>query len=249
MKCEEIQEYLSALCDGERIPPEAAEHIGVCEACQARMNEYLRIGVELRRLASVESTREMELGAWKHSPQETSGWWAKGWETIRIPRFAFVSLLVLVVALGSGLVLSRVRADTHGTVLLLTYKLPDGRIERCALSLVDEGKNLCATIPSPNSILLMKTLSQNGDRIELGVHAQYKSLDPQIPINILDELKNIQEKRYWITPGQELRVDIPSGEKWFWQANSWITCHRRLFWIPTSNWILSQASCSSSLPS
>lgn len=132
---------------------------------------------------------------------------------MQIPRFAFALLLIVVIALGSGLVISRVRAQTHSTVLLLTYKLPDGRINRCALSLVDEKNNLCVTVSSPNSILLMKTLSHDGDQIELGVHAQYKGLDPSVSIDILDELKKIEEKRYWITPGQDLQVDFPGWGK------------------------------------
>ena len=209
MKCQEIQEFISALCDGERIPPAAAEHIGACESCRERMSDYLRMGVELRRMSSMEIVEGVQPGTWRQSQRKTSTWWAKGRETMRIPRFAFALLVLAIVGLGSGLVMSKVRAQAQGSVLMLTYKLPDGRINRCALSLVDEKNNLCATLTSPNFILLMKTLSRNGDQVELGVHARYKWMDPHVPINILDELKNIEERRYWITPGQELRVDIP----------------------------------------
>ena len=207
MKCEEVHEHLSALCDGERIPSDAAEHIGACESCRERVNGYLKIGVELRRLASVDAG-EVREGAWQQTQRKVPSWWGKGWETMRIPRFAFALLLITIVALGSGLVMSKVRAQTHGSVLLLTYKLPTGLTNRCALSLVDEKQNLCTAVVSPNFILLVKTLSQNGDQIELGVHAQYKQLDPTVSIDILDELKKIEEKHYWITPGQDLQVNI-----------------------------------------
>ena len=59
MKCEEAAEFVSALCDGESIPPEAAEHIGTCETCQARLKEYGEIGMALRRVASLESLEEV----------------------------------------------------------------------------------------------------------------------------------------------------------------------------------------------
>ena len=58
MKCEEAAEFVSALCDGESIPPVAAEHIGACETCRGRMKEYAEIDAELRRLASLESRTE-----------------------------------------------------------------------------------------------------------------------------------------------------------------------------------------------
>ncbi len=54
MICTEAAEFVSALCDGEIIPPTAAEHIGTCPACQARLRDYLNLGVELRRTASLE---------------------------------------------------------------------------------------------------------------------------------------------------------------------------------------------------
>src|ERR1051325_7260188 len=211
MKCEEIQEYLSALCDGERIPSQAAEHIGTCDPCRARMNEYLRIGVELRRLASMDETEGEQASAWKMAPRKISSWWGKGWETMRIPRFAFALLLIAIVALGSGLVLSKVRAQAHGNVLMLTYKLPDGQVNRCALSLVDEKNNVCALLEPAHFLLELKTLSQNGDQIQLGVRAKYTPGTPQAGsfTASLDDVKKVEQEHHWITPGQDSQIDIP----------------------------------------
>ena len=214
MNCEDVQEYVSALCDGEQVPPAAAEHVGVCEFCRERAKEYLELAVELRRLASLRSPEEVEPGAWKQRERNVEGWWGKGWETMRIPRFAFALLLIAIVALGSGLVMSKVRAQAQGTVLLVTYKLPDGRINRCALSLIDERQNLCAAVSSgtensPTFILLMKTLAHGKDRVELGVHTEYKWRDRKVPLDIMDELKRMEGRDYWITPGQDLPVEIP----------------------------------------
>ena len=41
MICTEAAEFVSALCDGEIIPPSAAEHIGGCSSCKARLSDYL----------------------------------------------------------------------------------------------------------------------------------------------------------------------------------------------------------------
>ena len=54
MNCNEAAEFVSALCDGERIPAGAAAYVGDCEGCQARLREYIALGAEMRRAASME---------------------------------------------------------------------------------------------------------------------------------------------------------------------------------------------------
>ncbi|HEY6182816.1 MAG TPA: hypothetical protein VIW67_11245 [Terriglobales bacterium] len=211
MKCEEIQEYLSALCDGERIPSEAAEHIGSCEACRARMNEYLKIGVELRRLASVELTEEVQSGAWQQAHRRTSTLWEKGWETMRIPRFAFALLLISIVALSSGMLMSKARAQGKGTVLMLTFKLPDGTVNRCALSLVDEKNNVCEFVSS-RFLLGLKALSHSDDQVELGVGAKYMPAAATRTISS-EDIQKIEEQQYWFRPGENLEIDVPGWGK------------------------------------
>jgi negative regulator of sigma E activity len=55
MTCQDAVDFVSALCDGERIPREAAEHIGQCDDCRARLQDYAILGAELRRTASLHS--------------------------------------------------------------------------------------------------------------------------------------------------------------------------------------------------
>ena len=64
MICIEAAEFVSALCDGEIIPPAAAEHIGACTACQALLRDYLDLGAELRRTASLEQSAPVPARAW-----------------------------------------------------------------------------------------------------------------------------------------------------------------------------------------
>jgi signal transduction histidine kinase len=71
MKCEEAAEFVSALCDAVSIPPEAAEHIGTCETCQARLKEYGEIGMALRRVASLESPEEVRARSWETRQGQT----------------------------------------------------------------------------------------------------------------------------------------------------------------------------------
>ena len=78
MKCDEAAEFVSALRDGESIPPAAAEHVGACEACQARLKEYGEIGTELRRVAALESPPEARARTWKTKQGIKWSWWEKG---------------------------------------------------------------------------------------------------------------------------------------------------------------------------
>ena len=75
MKCEETSEFISAICDGQTIPPEAAEHIGQCESCRTQSSEYLELGAELRRFASLESVGEIRVIHWEksHEPVQVGG--------------------------------------------------------------------------------------------------------------------------------------------------------------------------------
>src|SRR5580704_16106052 len=110
MNCEQVGEYISALCDGERIPRDAAEHIGECETCREQLNEYAAIGSELRRLASLDEAVSVAQVDWKLEPVSETGWWQKGLTTMRIPKLAFGVMLIAIIALSSGLVMVRARA-------------------------------------------------------------------------------------------------------------------------------------------
>ena len=144
MKCEDAAEFVSALYDGERIPPKAAEHLGGCETCRGRLDAYAGMAAELRRIASLEETVN-EAGSWQKQEQTRSSWWHKSTETMRIPRFAFALMLVAIVLLSGGLVLVRARPGSGGSVLWLVAKLPDGKTFHCALATDGEpGSDACS---------------------------------------------------------------------------------------------------------
>src|SRR4051812_38551848 len=115
MNCIEAAEFVSALCDGEMVPPEAAAHIGGCELCQERLREYSAMGVEMRRVASLETIPQLEQPAWHGSGSRLARFWQKGWESMRIPKFAFALLVIAVFALASSLVVNKVGAHSEGS--------------------------------------------------------------------------------------------------------------------------------------
>ena len=125
MNCELAEEYVSALCDGRKIPQVAAEHIGKCQRCQLELNEYAAMGAELRRLASLDESVPVAQVDWMLQPVKEIGWWQKGLTTMRIPKLAFGAMLIAIIALSTGLVMVRAQARAAtGRFLELKFKLP-----------------------------------------------------------------------------------------------------------------------------
>jgi hypothetical protein len=109
MKCEEAAQLVSALCEGDRIPPDAARHIGSCNECLRRLQEYCFLGAELRRLASLNSTEESPKVSWNAEPRRRESWWHKGTRTMRIPRAAFALMLAAITTLSAGIMFVRAK--------------------------------------------------------------------------------------------------------------------------------------------
>src|SRR5260370_1664729 len=102
MNCEEGGEFVSDLCDGETIPREAAEHVGACGACRARLNAYAAMGAELNRVASLDQAITLTTVSLEKKERARLNWWRRR-KTMTIPRFASVSMLALVLPLSRGL--------------------------------------------------------------------------------------------------------------------------------------------------
>lgn len=213
MKCEDAAELVSTLCDGERIPREAAEHIGACEACQARLNAYSTMGVELRRLASLEETKEVKARSWEKERRSRLSGWQKGGKTMRIPRFAFAAMLVIILLLSGSLVLVRARSGSGGPVLLLTYKLPpDGNPAYFAITTDSNTRTNHATfsteVASGVLNVYVRFISYQGERVELGVMNKYQSAASYSKGASAVDLAGISEEKIWIDPGEKLRIPV-----------------------------------------
>jgi len=214
MKCEDAGEFVSALCDGERIPREAAEHIGECEVCRSRLNAYSAMGTELRRVASSEEQTEVNAGSWEKVARTQLTWWQRGSTTMRIPRFAFASMLGIILLLSCGLVLVRARTAVGGPVFVLTYKIPaDGRVGRCMMVIGGKRKiNSCSEgMGGPWGFLTMKIryLGKEAERIALGVKTSYEPQQRPLGMSNIDTLQDVPEQTVWIEPGSKQKISVP----------------------------------------
>jgi hypothetical protein len=214
MKCEDAAEFVSALCDGEAVPQEAAEHLGGCQPCQTRLYAYSAIGAEMRRLASLEERGEPKAGSWENEHRTKVRWWHIGKASMRIPRFAFVLMLAVILLLSGGLVLVRARASAGGPVLVLTIHVPpDGRPSRCTIT-TDENPvtNHCTygtDVLSNVLTLNIRFVRKAGERTELGVKTRYDAQERVQGISHSDRLKDLPEETVWIDPGNEQAISVP----------------------------------------
>jgi hypothetical protein len=215
VNCEHAEEYISALCDGERIPQPVAEHIGTCQRCQAELSEYARIGVELRRIASFEETVPFAQVDCKHDSVKKIGWWEKGLATMKIPRLAFGSMLIAIIALSGGLVLVRARAGTAGGRFLeLKYKLPiTPTADICVMKADGSHKgNLCNFVyHGREGLFLMNTrvIANSDDHAEVGMRAKYIPGAGEAEVNYSEALfKDVPEKVLFLQPGQTQELQV-----------------------------------------
>ena len=205
MKCEEAAEFVSTLCDGETIPRAAAEHVGECELCRARLKEYAEMGAELRRVASLEPMEQARVRAWEKSQSAVSTWWWKGWETMRIPKLVFALLLVAIVALGSSLAIVKARAHTQRSVLMFTVKTADGKTVNCALSLEVKVFPGCSWMTLDHSYAF-GVIADDGDRVQLGLRTGLTAdMGDMTPENV----ERLPEKQFWFRPGEKLEINVP----------------------------------------
>jgi hypothetical protein len=220
MSCEDAAEFVSALCNGEKIPPEAARHIGLCQACQTRLNAYSMLGVELRRIASLEEEEELKAGLWEQVPRVGLNWWQKARATMKIPRFAFALMLGLILLLSSGLVLVRALADGGAEpVLVVTLRIPpvanirpEARISRCSfLTNGNPRLSVCGFFAGTADFFSanIRFVAKEGERSQLGVKARYENHPPPEGAHPLDELNDVPEETIWLEPGRKQEISVP----------------------------------------
>ena len=207
MRCDEAEQYLSALYDGEAVPLEAAEHTACCAHCRELLKEYAEMGATLRSYGSLLIAEPVPDRTWPTTKQDRTTLWKKGLEMMRIPRVAFACLVLLLLVLGSRLAVVEVRAHDDGSVLILKLTPAHGDSVACDVSASDTSHNHCgglAQIDKSNLLYAVKALRKEGNRVLLSVKTQVSPLGPGgYGPNTEDSLP---ETQVWFTPGQSLSL-------------------------------------------
>ena len=217
MRCEQLTESMSLLCDGKRITREEAEHIGGCTTCRDRLNSYAAIGSELRRLASLQERPVSAMNIiLKELPAKKIGWWQRGFTTMRIPRLAFGLMAIAIVMLSSGLVMLRARAGSGvGPVFELKYKLPPmGRTTMCVMTTDGNPQsNHCGgTSRLPSGMLLFnaRLLANKEGRAEIGIKDKFVPGASSSELSDFDAaLSDTPEQSMLLESGQQKEIVVP----------------------------------------
>jgi len=218
MKCAEVSEFLSALCDGETIPREAALHIAECVACQQQLSAYTAIGVELRRMASLEAVEAPPVRSWDRQQNRLALWWQKGVATMRIPRVAFGMLVLCLVLVGTRLAVVEVGAHSASNAVKIAVDFGLGSAPQpCYLQQGNRKAHDCSVgtvaqngkSSSSYSIFLKQF---DGARFQLEVRGLVQRADERgiiSPIPIMSQPAH----ELWLTPGQAVELPLANGDK------------------------------------
>ena len=211
MACNEASEFISALCDGEMIPSAVAEHIGDCATCQVTLRDYLSLGAELRRTASLEHPAHVPPLNWTRRRPPFTTLLQKGWRTMRIPRFAFAAMIAGIVVLASTLAVVKVGAHATGTVVLLNTAGPNGPLlVDCPLSTQDRYHATCGSYSRMNGKstgIKVDLVNHETNRVELAIRT--KVFGEPLGGASLSGIENEPEKLVWFEPGQPLKIVVP----------------------------------------
>ena len=212
MTCNEAAEYVSALCDGEIISPEAARHIGACEACKLLLRDYAEMGAELRRVASLDTAHPTPSLHLEEKPGQPRTLWQKGRESMKIPKFAFALLIVVVIALASSLALIGVGAHASGNVLMLKAALPGRNPYTCFIDTTQKRPQRCTIIGRMNQSMAgfqFQLLARDGDRVQLGFRSKATPFPPNGHGGMgIADVASQPQTQYWFEPGQTLKIDM-----------------------------------------
>ena len=71
MRCDEVQEFISAIYDGEAVPLQAAEHTAHCAGCRELLKGYAEMGAALRSYGSLLLAEPVPDRTWRSQPKKT----------------------------------------------------------------------------------------------------------------------------------------------------------------------------------
>ncbi|MFZ0631988.1 MAG: hypothetical protein WAM56_11915, partial [Acidobacteriaceae bacterium] len=213
MTCKEAAEFVSALLDGEIIPPDAAMHIGACEDCNVLLRDYAEMGAELRRVASIEITQPTPSLQLEPKARQPRTFWRKGRETMKIPKFAFALLILAVVVLASSLTVIGVAAHSSGNVLVLNVELSgQDHPSTGVFDTTRRGPQSWTIIRRMNQRLAgfqFELLARSGDRVELGFRSKANPLSAAGHDRMgVAEVRSQPQSQYWFEPGKTLQIEM-----------------------------------------
>ncbi len=210
MNCTEAAACVSALFDGEPISRDVAAHLSDCQDCRVRMNDYAEMGAELRRMASSGAPQTIPEGRWRLAePAAASKWLTKWRGTMRIPRFAFALMVLTLVALSTGLFLTRAKETPRWFHYELSGR--DGKMIMSQTVPANPGGNPYydgdVGMPYADGMVLfhMRVLEQVGETEKIGVRTLWV---PRGDHSGFVRVRNMPEREFLYSRGEDLKIPV-----------------------------------------
>jgi hypothetical protein len=212
MNCAEAAECVSALFDGEPISRLMAAHLSDCEECRTRLNEYAEMSAQLRGMATAAAPGAIPGGYWRSAELSAANWLRKWGGTMRIPRIAFALMVLTLVALSTGLFLTRAR----GTYRWFQYELfgRDGKsITRFTVPTNPGGNpyyddDAGMTYPDGTVWFHVRVLEQIGETEKIGVRALWHRRGDPYGDEFFERLQKMPEREFFYSPGDGLKIPV-----------------------------------------
>jgi hypothetical protein len=211
MECNEAQLYVSALYDGETIPPEAVRHIDVCINCRKSLREYAALGAEMRLLGQLADKSPVP----KEAPFKTRKFRRSFLgETTRVPRFAFIAAgLILLALIPAGWTLLRAQdRPLWFQFQLQPFPLTDNASANVGQAgLKTEMSWLFGTEPdgmarNAGARIEIKAVRETG--VDLEIAGRMFGIANSTPVNTHTELAKVPVRRVSYVPGKTLKIPI-----------------------------------------
>lgn len=225
MNCQEVKPLLSALHDGERVPRESADHIRNCPACRARLEDYVRMGVELRLLAS--SASEESATRMPFLPPPSRRWRHTLTARVLVPRFALGAGLFAILGLSVGL--GWMQAQSGGLWFQFDLSNPATQDRVGCLTQADGRWNEAFLSAGANKRIgiRVKASEVEQDRVRLSVKTRVfepapgsdeeKAANYQLGARteeVIDQtFANVTPQEFDYVPGQTLEIPVEGGGK------------------------------------
>jgi len=211
--CKEAAEFVSALLDGETIPRDAAMHIDTCESCRLLLHDYVEMGAELRRFASIETSQTAPTLQLEPKAHQRQAFWRKGREPMKISKFTFALMILVVVVLATSLTVMGVAAHSSGNVLVLNVERSGQDHPYTGVFDTTRSGSQPWTVIGPMNQKIagfqFELLARSGDRVQLGFRSKANPLSADAHNRMgVAEVRSQPQSQYWFEPGQTLKIDM-----------------------------------------
>lgn len=214
MDCDTLGPMISALYDGENVPPETARHIANCENCRQKLADYLAMAVEIRLFAA----QEREVGnppavAKRPALPTRSSIGVALRKRMQVPRFAAAICGLAIIVLAGGWARTRAQMPAQWFQYKVSF---GGNGEGGNVGGIERACNSPCARPfmiSPGGQhigMLLQVRDIEGDHVYITLSSKQFANPPQVK-NLSREMSDAPAAQYIYKLGNVLQIPVAGG--------------------------------------